>query len=86
MDDNKLERLRSIDYKILPVCALCKHSTFLKTYTTWGYCTKHTYDHLKHSESERELSTSVFGSCGSFELDSFKMIPLLGFGEFIKER
>jgi hypothetical protein len=85
MDANKLGLLRDISYKILPVCALCKHSTFSKTYTTWGYCAKHIYKHLKHSDSERDLSISVFGSCKSFELDGFKMIPLSGFGEFVEE-
>jgi hypothetical protein len=62
MDQNKLAKLKSIDYAIEKCCGLCLHGNFREK-THWGTCDVHKYEHLKHSESNRELSIYYFGSC-----------------------
>lgn len=80
MDANKRQVLIDIGYKILPVCGLCKHSTFLKE--NWGACNIQTYDHLKHSDAKRQLSIHRFGTCPKFEIDEIKKSELVKFDEF----
>ncbi len=81
MDLNKLQHLRSIGYKVAKVCGLCKHGRFPSN--TWGTCAIQTYQHQKHSDSVRELSITVFGSCQKWELDTSK--DLGAYGEFLDQ-
>ena len=76
MDADKLRKLKEIDYRMLLVCALCRHSCF--HHNDWGTCSKHSYRHQKHTDSKRDLSVSKFGTCPDFEVDSVKMATLEG--------
>lgn len=80
MDANKRKVLIDIGYKIQPCCGLCKHSVFPNG--NWGGCNIQTYDHLKHSDSRRQLSIHKFGTCPKFELDEIKKADLGKFDEF----
>ena len=68
MDENKLKRLKEVGYVINNTCNLCKHSVFVSGYTDWGTCGKHKYSHLKHSDSERQMSINRSGGCKDFEI------------------
>ena len=86
MDENKLKKLKAISYTIFGTCGLCKSGDFGTTgncRNLWGTCKLHTYNHKKHSESSRQLSISIFGSCNNFEIDVL-MNPLEKFNEFLK--
>lgn len=47
---------------------MCMHSDF-NVSQNYGLCKKHTYEHLKHSDKERQLSIHEYGTCSSFEYD-----------------
>lgn len=80
MDQNKLEKLREIEYTIQKTCILCCFSTFLSD--EWGTCSCHKYEHVKHSGSVRLLSINKAGGCENFTL---KRIHGLGkYDEFLK--
>jgi len=81
MDANKLAKLQKIDYQVCKVCGLCLHSNFPNS--EWGTCGLHKYDHLKHSETTRELSIHKFGSCKHFELNESMVNNLGTFKGFI---
>jgi len=83
MDENKLKVLREIRYRITPHCGICQHADL--SADGWGYCNAHTYEHLKHSETESRLSVHQMGSCGSFIRDGGKVaiMGLAGFWEFV---
>jgi hypothetical protein len=68
MDQSKLKKLRQINYDIKGRCGMCKHGDF-KSGTNWGVCKAHIYDHVKHTEATRQLSTYKYGHCPMFELD-----------------
>ena len=72
MDENKIEKLRKINFTIKKCCGLCVHAqfNFLAIGNVWGDCMIHTYDHLKHS-GEKQLSINQFGYCDSFEWNEF---------------
>ena len=66
MDGNKLKKLSSINYQLRNCCGRCKYGNFPNN--DFGTCSVHTYEHLKHSEKERELSIHKYGICeNSFE-------------------
>jgi hypothetical protein len=69
MDDNKVEKYHEIDYTILKVCGTCIHARF-KPRNVWGTCSKYAYDHMKHTDSHRQLSIYKFGTCPSAEVDN----------------
>ncbi len=84
MDANKAETLRKIEYKIRPVCATCIHGQFRGS--VWGTCAIWQYDHLKHSDSIRQLSINILGHCSAgYEADPKKIADLGKFQEFVKE-
>jgi hypothetical protein len=64
MDENKLQKLKDVDYTVKRVCGNCrffsgeKHES--KNFST---CIQHTYEHQKHTESKRYLSVHVTGYC-----------------------
>ena len=65
MDANKAEKLRSIGYSISPACCDCNHSQFNNS--SWGTCKIQTYQHLKHTDTARQLSIYIAGYCDKFE-------------------
>ncbi len=68
MDANKLKKLRELDYEIRTrFCSTCKHGNFLVKGGPYGACKLHTYEHLKHTDSVRQLSVHRFGCCKDFE-------------------
>jgi hypothetical protein len=83
MDKNKLAELRRIDYRIPKTCGLCKHGVFVGI-NEWGGCAIQTYDHLKHSESKRQLSIFKGGSCTLFEEATQAANVLGAYYEFLK--
>lgn len=85
MDANKLDKLFEEKYRIPRNCALCKHGNF-KDGQDYGTCNVLKYNHLKHSESERELSIHRFGRCANHhELDQAKLAKLGAWGVLLKE-
>lgn len=82
MDVNKLKRLRAIAYRILPVCGICKHGCF-QPHSQWGTCSQHQYEHLKHSESGRQLSIHRAGSRSDFHMEEREGQILHAFSEFL---
>ena len=85
MDDNKLEKLREIDYTIHKCCGLCDHGEFKGT-NWWGTCKLHDYDHKKHEGggkgSNRELSITIFGYCDEYQQGVSAMISIAHYKEF----
>ena len=69
MDQNKLKKLREIDYKINKSCDTCVFSSF-RTNNDYGFCMLHTYDHLKHTGENMPLSIFRFGVCPSYAKSS----------------
>ena len=84
MDQNKLIKLRTINYSVRATCETCKHSNLSKD--GWGVCKLHTYSHLKHNEKESQLSIVRHGSCKEHVTDANKLqsIGLHGFMEFVE--
>lgn len=62
MDENKLKLLKEIEYKGLYCCGNCTYSQF-KIGSDFGTCSKHIYEHLKHSSKKRELSIYRYAKC-----------------------
>jgi hypothetical protein len=81
MDENKRKVLQRLGYVIRPSCGLCQKSD-IGPGSDWGTCKLHTYSHLKHSESNRQLSVNRYGSCPEFEINF--AVDLGGFGEFFR--
>lgn len=67
MDENKKEKLVQIGYVIHDHCGVCVHGNFFDSSSDWGVCRKYFYEHLKHSDSTRQLSITKYGWCPSFE-------------------
>jgi hypothetical protein len=83
MDANKLKVLREIDFAIAPHCGVYTHADLSSD--GWGYCNRHSYQHLKHNEEISRLSVHQMGSCPHFELDHGKAatLGLHAFAEFL---
>ena len=62
MDANKLMKLQDIGYTIHRCCGLCQHGVFAGK-ADFGTCALLTYDHLKHTEANRQLSINRYGVC-----------------------
>ena len=62
MDNNKLRKLREINYELARVCYNCIHSKFKKG-QSFGLCHTHLYEHKKHSEKQSFLSINMYGTC-----------------------
>ena len=71
MDKNKLAKLKEVEYKVHKVCGNCawygRTSKGSMDSKLFDICFKHNYHHLKHNDSDRELSTTTFGSCQEHE-------------------
>ena len=81
MDANKEKKLHDIGFRILQTCALCEHGCFPND--DWGTCSKHSYEHLKHSESSRDLSVHKNGSCNDFSVNEKEITKLKRYLQFI---
>jgi hypothetical protein len=82
MDENKFNKLKEINYKINKCCYLCKHCN--NKNNLFSTCKLFKYEHLKHSDSYRELSISILGICDNFEYDIINDINLHKFKDLIK--
>lgn len=74
MDQNKLEKLRKIDYKINKSCDTCVFSNF-RMNNDYGFCMLHTYDHIKHTDENMPLSIFRLGVCPSYSRSSDGLGP-----------
>lgn len=83
MDANKLKKLKEINYEITPSCGMCKFSQFAGT-IDFGTCSLHTYEHLKHSDSKRELSIYRYGSCHFFIASEYKISQVQHFKDLFR--
>jgi len=84
MDANKLVKLKEIDYHVPKTCGLCINSSFAAPSGEWGECTKHSYDHQKHTDARRLLSIYRGGTCSGFELSPLALSHLNRFGELVR--
>lgn len=68
MDANKLTKLNNINYKVRRCCFNCEYCE-LGHYSFSGFttCKKHTYQHLKHTDKNRQLSIHYTGYCDGHE-------------------
>lgn len=82
MDKNKLKVLQEVNYEIKKVCGMCCYMR-AGTRAMWGTCTKFSYDHQKHTDTNREMSVHAFGSCSSFQLGADQVTWLGSFGQFL---
>ena len=83
MDQNKLNELRTIGFRIPKTCGLCKHGVFVGA-SDWGTCAVRTYEHLKHSGPPRQLSVYRGGSCpDKFDVDPARVAQLGAWAEFV---
>ena len=62
----------------------CVHGRFENPYEVFGTCRRFSYQHLKHSEKQRELSVFKAGSCAGHEPNPGTEAALHGFKEFVK--
>jgi len=81
MDNNKLIKLKLVNYKILPTCATCQHGQF--GLASWGTCSLVSYKHEKHSLTDRQMSIHQSGSCDLYVRDKESKELLGAFQEFI---
>lgn len=86
MDTNKLKVLKEIGYKVYRTCNNCKHAYFNRGFI-FAACKKYTYEHLKHTESHRELSIVSDGICKSHEYREFyeQTLEDSGFTQFLEK-
>ena len=83
MDANKLKVLQDINYTVHPHCGICEDADL--SADGWGYCNRHTYEHLKHNEKESRLSINKAGSCADFKANGILVVMKLGaFGQFVE--
>jgi len=83
MDENKRGVLVGIGYSIQPACGLCTHYSG-NSGQVWATCNAQTYEHLKHTGPDRQLSVFAYGSCPSFEVSPGLVDQLGGFKEFVR--
>ena len=62
MDANKAEVLRELAYVLRRTCSNCLFGEF-QGRQEWSTCSKHEYDHQKHSDTKRQLSVNRSGYC-----------------------
>lgn len=65
MDENKLQVLNAMGFRLPDCCAFCKHAQFISD-EEFGTCAIHTYFHQKHSDSRRNVSIHRAGVCKDF--------------------
>jgi len=70
VDSNKRLKLLDIGYRIAGTCGICQHGMFAND--SFGTCSLHTYQHLKHTGDARQLSVYAHGRCSEFQLDEQK--------------
>jgi hypothetical protein len=85
MDQNKVTKLRDVEYKIRPQCGLCRHGEFKTIKDEFGSCLLHSYEHLKHTGAPRRLSVYRGGSCESYTPEAAKIAQLGAYLEFLAD-
>ncbi len=87
MDANKLVKLKVINYQVRQTCGNCVRSFFPSRHTDWGTCSHHTYDHLKHSDTNRQLSIHKSGRCDDYSKSptATSTLNLGGFAELVEK-
>lgn len=88
MDQNKLKKLKEVNYSIRKCCGICEHAllNFFDHGDVWGDCKLHKYEHLKHTDKLRKLSINQFGCCDDFEWNEYiKDGGLNNWTEFIEK-
>lgn len=82
-DENKIEKLRSIDYRMKVGCGLCDHARFAPG-LDWGSCTVFDYTHQK--QGVKALSVHRMGCCSAFKFNEKKKadVERSGFTQFIE--
>lgn len=83
MDENKRKKLKQIGYTIKRCCMNCENSRF-SPIRSWGTCSLHKYNHLKHSVQERDLSINRSGYCIHHRLKTVVLDSLDKFQEFVE--
>ena len=83
MDDNKVEVLKEIGFRINKCCGLCKYFAANRG-NVFGDCIKYTYKHLKHTAESKSLSVSIFGGCDDWKPSDGRINNLHGFAQFVK--
>lgn len=68
MDENKRNKLRLIQYRIVRACGSCANAN-IQSDSDFGYCVQHQYDHAKHTDNPRQLSIHRLGFCGDYRFD-----------------
>ena len=87
MDDNKVEKLKSIGYKIHPSCGLCHWSNLdANGPSQFGACHRHTYKHRKHTSLMEPVSVHRNGYCPHFRVSAEVPDSLHGFIQFLEGR
>jgi len=82
VDENKLQVLRNLPYKVLPCCGMCENAWWPNPKTDWGTCDAHQYEHQKHTGGRRQLSIYRYGTCPKFK--AFDEDELGAFKEFVQ--
>ena len=88
MDENKLEVLRAIKYKIRAACGSCQYGKF-RGGSDFGVCLLRAYDHRKHAGAPRQLSIYRYGGCGEYAISQLADLELCADGggeEFAAKR
>ncbi len=85
MDENKVAKLKEAGYSVGRCCVLCVGFRPGVKGSLWGTCTRHSYQHGKHTGECRECSVIACGSCPSFEIDDTKVMAILGSYECLAE-
>ena len=81
MDENKRLKLVEIKYEVQRCCGMCVHGDF--DGNDFGVCFKHSYQHLKHTGDNRDLSVFKYGSCPDFKMTGQAKTYMHAYTEFL---
>ncbi len=82
MDQNKLQKLRDIEYVVHRTCGSCLWASEFKG--DFGTCQLYTYRHAKHFDSTRRLSVHRYGFCDGHDVDPAFQARIHGFAELME--
>lgn len=85
MDANKLQKLKDLDYSVRRACGNCKYYNLAAGSSRFSTCQLHTYDHLKHTDTTRQLSVNLYGHCSSHEWNNRSVGQMGAFAD-LKEK
>ena len=78
-DENKLEMMRELRYRVARCCSTCTHAT-LHVSSPWGVCAAARYWHQKHL-SARKMPVHAWLCCDNYE---FNQRVLEGLGGYLE--